>query len=433
MGKRVYIGMSADLLHPGHLNILSEGAKYGKVTVGLLTDSAIASYKRMPYMTFTQRKQVIESVRWVDEVVPQETLDYSTNLRCLKPDYVLHGDDWRVGVQAKVRESVIKVLSEWDGQLVEIPYTADISSTALKLNQKEIGVSPAVRLSSLKRLLSAKKCLKFLDIHNALSGLIIENTSINSDEGLLEFDGMWGSSLTDSTAKGKPDIEAVDISSRIYTLNEVLEVTTKPIIFDGDTGGLIEHFRFTVKNLERIGVSAVVIEDKVGLKRNSLLGNDIEQNQDTIENFQLKISEAKKVQQSEDFMLFARIESLILDKGLDDAILRAERYLEAGADGILIHSRKSSPDEIFEFCDLYSALPNKRYLVVVPTTYNSVTEQQLLEKGVNVIIYANQLLRSAYPAMVKTAKSILVNNRSLECDKNLLPIKDILALIPGTK
>ncbi|MDA9185565.1 phosphoenolpyruvate mutase [Gammaproteobacteria bacterium] len=433
MTKTVYVGMSADLVHPGHLNLLETAARYGDVTVGLLTDNAIASYKRLPYMTFDQRRQVIESVKWVANVVPQTTLDYECNLRDIKPDYVVHGDDWRTGVQSKIRQKVLDVIGEWGGELIEVPYTEGISSTAIKLQDKELGTTPDVRRSSLKRLLEAKSIVRFLDIHNALSGLIIENLQVDSDDGLLEFDGMWGSSLTDSTAKGKPDIEAVDISSRLSTLNEILEVTTKPIIFDADTGGQIEHFRFTIKSLERMGVSAAIIEDKVGLKRNSLLGNDIHQQQDTIENFQEKIREAKKVQNTPDFMLIARIESLILDKGIEDAILRAEKYLEAGADGILIHSRKSCPDEIFNFCDLYKGLPNKKYLVVVPTTYNSVTEQELADKGVNVVIYANQLLRSAYPAMVRTAESILVNKRSLECDENLLPVREILALIPGTK
>jgi phosphoenolpyruvate phosphomutase len=281
--------------------------------------------------------------------------------------------------------------------------------------------------------LSAKPLLRFLDIHNAISGLIIENTKVETKNGIQEFDGMWGSSLTDSTAKGKPDIEAVDVSSRMGTLNEVLEVTTKPIIYDGDTGGKTEHFVFTVKTLERLGVSAVIIEDKTGLKKNSLFGTEVEQNQDSIENFSLKIKAGKDAQATNDFMIIARIESLIAGKGIDDAMQRAEAFLEAGADGIMIHSREKSPDEIFEFCDLYAQLSNKKTLVVVPSSYNSVYESQLVAKGVNVVIYANQLLRSAYPAMVDTATSILANGRSAEVDDKMMPIKQILELIPGGK
>lgn len=425
--------MSADLVHPGHLNILKEAAKYGEVTVGLLTDAAIASYKRIPFMEFEQRKQVIESIKGVSHVVAQETLDYVPNLEKYKPDYVVHGDDWKEGVQQKTRQRVIDTLATWGGELIEVPYTQGISSTKLNKALKEIGTTPDIRLKSLRRMLKVKPLLRFLDIHNALSGLIIEKTFINTPQGRQEFDGMWGSSLTDSTAKGKPDIEAVDVSARMNTLNEVLEVTTKPIIYDADTGGQIEHFKFTVRTLERLGVSAAIIEDKTGLKKNSLFGTDVEQTQDTIENFCEKIKAGKAAQATNDFMIIARIESLILGKGLDDAFERAKAYLAAGADGIMIHSREKSPDEIFAFCDRYATLDNRKPLVAVPSSYNTVTEQELQARGVNIVIYANQLLRSAYPAMVSTAQSILTHQRSAECDANMLSIKDILELIPGTK
>jgi phosphoenolpyruvate phosphomutase len=425
--------MSADLVHPGHLNILNKAAELGEVTVGLLTDEAIASYKRLPHMTFEQRKLVISNIRSVSRVVPQETLDYTANLERLKPDVVVHGDDWRDGVQAKTRQKVIDTLSQWGGKLVEIPYTQGISSTALHASLKEIGTTPEIRLKSLRRLLQVKPILTFLDIHNALSGLIIENTTIQTKNGPKEFDGMWASSLTDSTSKGKPDIEAVDVSARLNTLNEILEVTTKPIIFDGDTGGQPEHFRFTVRNLERMGVSAVIIEDKTGLKKNSLFGTEVDQTQESIEAFAHKIQVGKRAQATEDFMIIARIESLILKKGMEDAIERARAFLNAGADGIMIHSREKSPAEILEFCRRYKEIPNRRPLVAVPTSYNSITENELAEAGVNVAIYANQLLRSAYPAMVNTAKSILTHSRSLECDSNLMPIKEVLELIPGGK
>jgi phosphoenolpyruvate phosphomutase len=434
MKKSVYIGMSADLIHPGHLNILKKAAELGDVTIGLLTDAAIASYKRVPYMTFDQRREVVENLKGVTRVVPQETLDYVPNLKALRPDFVVHGDDWREGVQRETRQRVIDALAEWSGQLVEVPYTAGISSTALQKALKEVGTTPDIRRSRLRRLLQVKPIVRFLDLHNALSGLIIENTVVEMPDGTQrEFDGMWGSSLTDSTAKGKPDTEAVDVSARMTTLNEVLEVTTKPIIYDGDTGGQAEHFVFTVRTLERLGVSAVIIEDKTGLKKNSLFGTDVAQTQDEIPAFCEKIRMGKKAQATDDFMIIARIESLILDKGVDDAMERAQAYLDAGADGIMIHSRRKSPDEIFEFCDRYAQLPNRKTLVAVPSSYNTVTEDELAARGVNVVIYANHLLRSAYPAMVNTAKSILTHQRSAECDAQLLPIKDILELIPGTK
>ena len=431
--KKVYVGMSADLIHPGHLNILKVASELGRVTVGVLTDSAIASYKRLPYMNYEQRADIVRSLKVVSEVIPQSTLDYSENLKALKPDYVVHGDDWKDGVQQQTRQTVIDTISEWGGELVEVPYTEGISSTALNKAVKELGTTPQIRLSSLRRLLNAKPLVRFLDLHNALSGLIIEHTKLEMDGISREFDGMWASSLTDSTAKGKPDIEAVDVSSRMATLGEVLEVTTKPIIYDADTGGQTEHFKFTVRTLERLGVSAVIIEDKTGLKKNSLFGNDVPQTQDSIKNFCHKISSAKDIQVTDDFMIIARIESLILDAGMDDALKRAKAYLSAGADGIMIHSRRKDPTEIFEFCRRYNELGEKKPLVVVPSSFNSVTEDELKKAGVNVVIYANHLLRSAFPAMQETALSILKYSRSLESDERMLSIEEILNLIPGTK
>lgn len=433
MTKTVYVGMSADLVHPGHINIIKRAAELGEVTIGLLTDKAIASYKRVPFMAWEQRAEVVESLKNVVRVVPQHTLDYVPNLRDYKPDYVVHGDDWQTGVQAKVREQVIEVLSEWGGKLVEVPYTQGVSSTQLNKALKQIGTTPDIRRASLRRMLHAKPLVRFLDLHNALSGLIVEKTFVDTPTGRKEFDGMWASSLTDSTAKGKPDIEAVDTSGRVSTLNEVLEVTTKPIIYDGDTGGKPEHFQFTVRTLERLGISAIIIEDKTGLKKNSLFGNDVDQTQDTIEAFSDKIRMGKLAQQSDDFMIIARLESLILGKGVDHAMERAEAFLAAGADGIMIHSREKAPDEVFEFCTRYNKLANRKTLVAVPSSYNTTTEQELQENGVNVVIYANQLLRSAYPAMLGTAMSILTHARSAECDERMMPIKEILELIPGTK
>ncbi len=431
--KNVYVGMSADLIHPGHLNVLSKAAELGQVTVGLLTDKAIASYKRLPYMTFEQRKQVVENLKSVHRVVAQETLDYVPNLEKHQPDFVVHGDDWKEGVQREVRQAVIDTLHKWGGKLVEVPYTEGISSTQLNKVLKELGTTPDIRRNKLRRLLNAKPLLRFMEAHNGLTGLIVENVSATQGLAKVEFDGMWGSSLTESTAKGKPDIEAVDVTSRAQTLNEICEVTTKPIIYDADTGGKIEHFKFTVRTLERLGVSAAIIEDKVGLKKNSLFGNEVPQQQDDIESFCEKIRAGKAAQITDDFMIFARIESLILEAGMDDAVARAKAYIEAGADGIMIHSRQKEPDEIFEFCDHFSRFERKVPLVAVPSSYNVVTEEQLQERGVNIVIYANHLLRAAYPAMWETAKSVLQHGRSAEADDRLLSIKEILELIPGTK
>lgn len=432
--KTVYVGMSADMIHPGHLNIIHEAMKLGSVTIGVLTDAAIASYKRLPYLTYEQRAEIVSNIKGVDRVVPQTTLDYVPNLRELKPDYVVHGDDWKEGVQSKTRQRIIEAMAEWGGKVIDIPYTQGISSTAMNQRLKEIGTTPEIRLKRLRRLIGAKKIVRILESHNGLTGLIIENTFVESNGKKEEFDGMWASSLTDSTSKGKPDIEAVDITTRLHDLNDALEVTTKPVIFDGDTGGKLEHFVFTVRTLERLGISAVIIEDKVGLKQNSLFGTDAQQTQDTIDNFCAKIKAGKNAQITEDFMVIARIESLIAGKPIKDALDRAFAYVKAGADGIMIHSKNDDGQDIKEFCLRFREKDVETPIVVVPTTYNQYTENELASWGVNVVIYANHLLRAAYPAMVNCAKSILMHQRSLEaCNDYCMPIKEILTLIPGTK
>jgi len=429
--KIVYIGLSADLIHQGHLNIIAVGCKLGKVIVGLLTDEAIASYKRLPLIAFDERKLIVENLKGVEKVVAQTTLDYVPNLKTIKPDYVVHGDDWKPGVQKKTRQRVIETLSEWGGELVEPEYTKGVSSTDLISAVKARGITPGKRMKTLRRLIDVKPIVRILEAHNGLTGLIVEKTSIEKDGKKIEFDGIWESSLTDSTSKGKPDTELVDFTSRFQSIEEILEVTTKPIIVDGDTGGKIEHFKFRVKTLERLGVSAIIIEDKVGSKRNSLFGTDVEQHQDSIENFSNKISEGKKSLVTEDFMIIARIESLILKQGMDDALVRAKAYIKAGADGIMIHSKEKDGREIVEFCENFNALDTRVPLVVVPSTYAHMTEAELQKHGINVVIYANHLIRSAYPAMIKTAENILENNRSEEAsEKYCMPIKEILTLIP---
>ncbi len=429
--KKVYIGMSADLIHKGHLNIIKEGKKYGNVIIGLLTDEAISSYKRLPLISFQDRKTIIENLKGVDEVVPQTTLDYEPNLKKIRPDYVVHGDDWKTGIQSKAREKVIDTLSIWGGKLIEPKYTEGISSTDLISAVKSRGVTPGNRMKTLKRLIAAKPIVRILEAHNGLTGLICEKTNIIKNNQKIEFDGIWESSLTDSTSKGKPDTELVDFSSRFSTIEEILEVTTKPIIVDGDSGGRIEHFQFRVKTLERLGVSAIIIEDKVGEKRNSLFGVQANQKQDSIDNFCEKIQKRKLSQVTSDFMIIARVESLILDQGLDDALLRSKSYIKAGADGIMIHSRKKDGEEIKEFCKEYNKFSNPAPLVVVPSSFAHIKEDDLQKMGVNVVIYANHLLRSAYPAMIKTAESILNNSRSLEAsDNHCMSIKEIITLIP---
>jgi phosphoenolpyruvate phosphomutase len=432
--KTVYVGMSADIIHPGHLNIIHEAAKLGRVVVGVLTDAAIASYKRLPYLTYEQRSVIVENLKGVDEVIPQTTLDYVPNLEKVHPDYVLHGDDWKHGVQQQTRQRVIDCISKWGGKVIDIPYTQGISSSMLNKHIKEIGTTPEVRMKRLRRLIDAKPIVRILESHSGLTGLIAENTYVEVNNVKREFDGMWASSLTDSTSKGKPDIEAVDLTTRLHGLNDALEVTTKPFIYDGDTGGKIEHFVFTVRTLERLGVSAIIIEDKVGLKKNSLFGTDAIQTQDSIEGFCNKIKAGKNAQITDDFMIISRCESLIAGKSVEDALERCFAYVEAGVDGVMIHSKEKSGEDIKEFCQRFRQKYPNVPIVVVPTTYNQITEDELASWGVNVVIYANHMLRSAYPAMLNCAKSILMHGRSKEAAADYcMPIKEILELIPGTK
>ena len=434
MAKTVYLGMIADIMHPGLINIITEGAKYGNVMIGLFTDKAIATHKRLPYLSYEQRKNVVEHINGVSEVVPQDDWSYVPNLKKYKPDYIIHGDDWKEGPDKYIREEVFALMKEQGGEVIEIPYTQGITSSGLAKELESLGTTPQARLKSLRRLIAAKPIVRILESHCGLTGLIAEHTSIEVDNVHKEFDGMWSSSLTDSTSKGKPDIEAVDLTTRLHDLNDTLEVTTKPIIYDGDTGGKTEHFAFTVRTLERLGISAVIIEDKVGLKQNSLFGTDAVQTQDTIENFCHKIQVGKASQVTNDFMIIARIESLIAGKPVDDALERAFAYVEAGADGVMIHSKNKDGMDIKEFCTRFRMKDAHTPIVVVPTTYNQYTEEELATWGVNIVIYANHMLRSAYPAMVHCAESILKHSRSLEASNEYcMPIKEILNLIPGTK
>lgn len=431
--KKVYLGMVADIMHPGLINIINEGAKYGDVVIGLYTDRAVADHKRLPYLTYEQRKAVVENIRNVSEIVPQDEWSYVPNLKKLRPDYIIHGDDWKFGADAEIREDVFKTMKEIGGEVIEIPYTQGINSSSLNDELKAIGTTPDVRMKSLRRLIAAKPVVRIMEAHDALCGLIIEHLEVEKDNVLRTFDGIWSSSLTDSTSKGKPDIEAVDLTTRLQDVTNILECTTKPIIFDGDTGGKIEHFVFTVRTLERLGISAVIIEDKVGLKKNSLFGTAAKQELDTIEHFCDKIRAGKGAQVTPDFMIIARIESLIAGHSIEEALERADAYVKAGADGIMIHSKNKSGEDIHEFITRFRQLHHRIPIVVVPTTYDHVTDTELSEWGANVVIYANHMLRSAYPAMKNCARTILEHGRAFEVRDLCMPIKEILELIPGTK
>ncbi len=428
--KTVYTCFSTDIIHAGHLNIINEAKKYGKVIVGCLSDKASIRYNRFPTVSENDRIALYESIEGIDSVILQNDMLYDDVIERLHPDYVIHGDNWTRGVESTIRNHVAKLLSSYGGQIIDVPYTVSDEVKKIDLQLKERLSMPEYRRKRLRRLIEMTPVVKVMEAHSGLTGLIVEKTVIEGDNGRLDqFDAMWISSLCDSTAKGKPDIELVDMTSRFRTIEDITEVTTKPIIFDGDTGGLTEHFVYTVRSLERLGVSAVIIEDKKGLKKNSLFGTEVEQTQATIEEFSEKIAAGKKAQLTDDFMIIARIESLILEKGMEDALERARAFVKAGADGIMIHSRKKDPDEILEFCDRFRGEDKNTPIVVVPSSFNVITENELVEHGVNIVIYANQLTRAAFPAMQQTAEDILRYHRAKEVDDRLMPIKQIITLI----
>lgn len=427
--SKVYTCFCTDIIHEGHLNIIREAKKYGNVIVGVLSDEAMIRFNRFPTVSFDERVRMVKEIKDVDEVVIQNEVLYDNIFQEVKPDYIIHGDNWSSGSFKPLRDSVVELIKDTDCQLIEVSYTYNEEVKRIDDRIKEKLAMPEFRRKRLRQLIPLCPIVKTIEVHSGLTGLIAEKTIVENESGLDQFDAMWISSLCDSTAKGKPDIELVDMTSRFRTIDDVMEVTTKPIIFDGDTGGLTEHFVYTVRSLERMGVSAIIIEDKVGLKKNSLFGTEVQQTQDSIEHFCEKISAGKKIQLTDDFMIIARIESLILEQGMDDALKRAFAYVAAGADGIMIHSRKKSPDEILEFCDLFRKKDKTTPIVVVPSSFNTITEDELAEHGVNIVIYANQLTRSAFPAMEQTAKDILKYHRAKEVDSRLMPIKDIISLI----
>lgn len=427
--KKIYTCFCTDVIHEGHINIINRAREYGEVIVGVLCDYQMIRYNRFPAISFEERVAMVEQLEGVSQVVIQDQIMYDKIIEELRPDYVIHGDNWQRGPEAAIRENVLYNLGLYGGELIEIPYTWNDSVKKIDEISREKLAMPEFRRKRLRQLLQICSIVKTIEVHSGLTGLIAEKTVVEAGDGLDQFDAMWISSLCDSTVRGKPDIELVDMTSRIRTIDEVMDVTTKPIILDGDTGGLVEHFVYNIRTLERMGVSAVIIEDKVGLKKNSLFGTEVEQTQDSIENFCEKIRAGKNAQRTKDFMIIARIESLILEKGMEDALQRAKSYVEAGADGIMIHSRKSEPDEIFEFCDRFRKKDPTTPIVVVPTTYCDTYESELVNHGINIVIYANQLTRSAFPAMETAAKVILQNHRSREIEDRLIPFKEIITLI----
>ena len=427
--KNVYTCFTTDIIHDGHLNIINEAKKLGKVTVGALSDKALIRYNRFPTVSIDERVKLYRSVDGVDEVVIQDDMTYDSIIEKLHPDIVIHGDNWKEGPERALRENCIAALKKYGGELVEVGYTYNESVSKADLQLKEKLAMPEYRRKRLRQLIEMCPIVKVMEAHSGLTGLITEKTVVENNGKLDQFDGMWVSSLCDSTDRGKPDIELVDMTSRLRTINDIMEVTTKPIILDGDTGGLTEHFVYNVRTLERMGVSAVIIEDKTGLKKNSLFGTEVEQTQDSIENFSAKIRAGKNAQLTDDFMIIARIESLILERGMEDALERAFAFRDAGADGIMIHSRKKDPAEIFEFCDRFRQQDKTTPIVVVPTSFNQVTEEELSSHGINIVIYANQLMRAAFPVMVRTAEEILKNHRAYEVDSSLMPFKEIITLI----
>jgi len=432
--KLVYVGMTAEFFHHGHANILIKAREYGNVMVGLLTDSALLSHKRLPMLTWEQRKTIIANFNGVTEVVPQHEWEYSNNILKYRPDFMVHGDDWNVEHQKNVKDKALAALKTYGGRLIEIAYTDGVSSSVLQKEELSNGILPSTRVGILRRLINAKSIVRVLESHNAVTASIVDQSEhfSNSMNEVVRFDAIWSSSLTDSTSRGLPDTEALSISSRLLNIMEIFNVTNLPLIMDADTGGDAQHLSLHIKSMERIGISACIIEDKKGLKKNSLLGTSVSQEIEEPLVFAEKIDVAIKSKISQDFMVIARLESLILELGMEDALNRARLYCEAGVDGIMIHSRKKSPSEIFQFASIFRKEFPDVPLISVPTTYNEVYEKELVDAGFNVVIYANHMLRAAVPAMRNVANTILENGRSFEVDSRIESMASILKFIPGT-
>ena len=431
--KIIYLGLTADLIHAGHINIINEALKYGQLLIGLITDQAISKEKRLPLLSYFDRKALLLNIKGVKDIVPQEDWDYSINLQKYKPDFFIHGDDWNTSEYKIIKNNCINVLSAYGGKLIEIAHTPNINSDLVVDKIRKLKNVSSLRQNTLKRLLQSKSFIKIIEVHSPMSAMIIDNLKINNERGSNFFDGFWSSSLSDSTLFGRPDIESLDIASRLNMINNIFHATTKPLVMDIDTGGLLEHLEINIKTIEQAGVSAVVIEDKKGLKKNSLFGNEVIQHQEDVKVFQEKIKLINTIKVNDNFLCIARIESLILDKGLEDALHRASSYVDAGADMVLIHSRKKTPDEVFLFANEFKRDHPNIPLACIPTSFYTVTEGLLQDKGFNLSIYANHLIRASYKHMEKIAKSILTYQTSQYIEEDIESVKDILNLIPGTK
>ncbi len=427
----VYVSMTMEILHNGHLKILKEARRHGRVTVGLLTDQALENKKALPLLSFEQRREILEALDCVDEVIAQDTWGFDAVLDRHKPKVFVHGDKWDGPLQG-MRERVIAKLESYGGQFVELPYSHEFDTGNIAPQMTAALASPYARQKAFRRLLQSHRLVRLLEAHSPLAALIGENMQVEREGKTLQFDGFWSSSLTDSTEMGLPDIEALDMSRRFQNIDEIFEVTTKPLVMDADTGGKPEHFELRARTMERMGIAAAIIEDKTGLKKNSLLGTDVPQTQATVEQFCEKIQAGIEGQKYNGMMIIARLESLILGKGVDDALMRAEAYVAAGAGAVMIHSKETEPDEVFAFTGQFRQTHPTIPIVVVPSSYNRVMDHELQAHGVKVIIYANHMLRASYKAMDKVARAILANGRTAEIEDDIISIKQILKLIPGT-
>ncbi|MDJ0824059.1 MAG: phosphoenolpyruvate mutase [Rhodobacter sp.] len=427
----VYVSMTAEILHNGHLRILKEAKKHGRVTVGLLTDRALENKKPIPLLSFEQRKEILEALDCVDEVIAQDEWDYDACIDTHKPRVFVHGDKWD-GPLTGMRERAIARLESYGGTFVELPYSHEFDGTHIAPQMAASLATPFAKQKAFRRMMQSKRLVRFLEAHSPLAALIGEHTKVQRNGDVLQYDGFWSSSLTDSTEMGLPDIEALDVTRRLQNIDEIFEVTTKPLVFDADTGGKAEHFELKVRTMERMGIAAAIIEDKTGLKKNSLLGTSVPQTQASIPEFQEKIRAGIEGQKYRGMMIIARLESLILGQGIDDALRRADAYVTAGAGAVMIHSKERDPAQVFAFTDAFAQDHPEVPIVAVPSSYNTVHDHELQAHGIKMIIYANHMLRSSYKAMEQTARAILEHGRTAEIEDEIITIPQILKLIPGT-
>jgi len=422
--KTVYVGMVGDMLHVGHINILKTAARLGRVTVGVLTDRAVVGYKRLPLLAFEDRVRVVESIADVAAVVPQKTLSYVENLRALRPDYVVHGDDWRYGDQvSRARAEVIATLGEWGGELVEVAYTKGISSTAIHRSGAADALFSGTRQGRLRRLLAAKPTLRIVEAHSGLSAKIA--AEVRGPDGATGFDAVWQSGLTDAIHRGKSDGGAVDRGRRLQAVEEILDAGPLPLIYDGRAAGRPETVFDLTRALDKAGVSALCLGDRSDPDRTGPEMSPAE----TV----AQIEAVRAACPTGAVMAISRIVVAAPGNGgsgaLDRALDRALALLEAGSDAVMFDSAADTAEPIL---DIAARLRRQRRdvpLFAAQSDRWGAPIHRFENAGIDAVVYETHLLRATVAPMRRAATALLAEGTGPAPD--LTPLPELRGLFPS--